>query len=345
MEDFTWWMNKNCKSKLLLTCTKCGFAPLNCTVDKFMRRASGECWCNNQAKWNTLLGMQRLKELLSNSRFSLTTGIQQESLCCNTKLPLRCNICHYEPKECTLRHFKQTLSAACWCNGQAQYASLEGHKRVLNLISKYDMQPTDELCCFDWFVKNVSGEHSTIPVHCVRCGSICKSTTISNIVKRKSAGCDCKWKTEKRVKDWICEHVQSNWNECEVLGQLTLQHQRIKRGSPLKYDIGIQSSNQILLIVEVDGRQHFEQRENFLSTQLNDVEKEIAAVTEGIPMLRVFQPDVWNELFDWKHWFSEMISAAISGKLSVAVHRQPSCSKYTTGAYAERRSETIVAVM
>lgn len=345
MKAFSWWANKNCKSVLPVTCTRCGFSPNNCTIDKFMLRRSAECWCNNQAKWCTAQGVERLHALMSKSRFVFVEAPLAHSLSCDTELSIACSVCHHQPKSCLLRHFKDTLSAACWCNGRAPYASSEGHKRVLKILTQHHMQPSKELICYDWFVKNVNSEHSVIPVQCIRCATICTSTTISNMLKRKSVGCDCKWKTEKRVKDWVHEHVRLRWVGCEVIGQLTLQSKKRKRGSPMKYDIAIQSGNRVLLVIEIDGRQHFEEDARFLQTQLNDVHKEIEAVTAGIPMLRLFQPDVWNDRFDWKLWLTTMIDAAVSRQLTVAVHRQLHCLKYSEGAYAERRIGTVVVVV
>ena len=113
----------------------------------------------------------------------------------------------------------------------------------------------------------------------------------------------------------------------------------------MKYDIAIQTDNRILLVVEVDGRQHFESNKKFEQTQLNDVEKEVAAIDAGVPVLRLFQPDVWNDRFDWKAWLRSQVSLALTKQLIVGVHRQPGCTMYSSDRYVERRVATSVAVV
>lgn len=113
----------------------------------------------------------------------------------------------------------------------------------------------------------------------------------------------------------------------------------------MKYDIAIQTGSRILLVVEVDGRQHFEIHKKFEQTQLNDVEKEVMAVDADVPMLRLFQPDVWNDRFDWKSWLQSKVSLALAEQLIVGVHRQPGCAMYSSDRYLERRVATSVAVV
>lgn len=58
------------------------------------------------------------------------------------------------------------------------------------------------------------------------------------------------------------------------------------------------------LIIECDGRQHFEIVDRFknnitLSQQI-DTYKQNRALVEGYSVLRLYQPDVWNDKIDWK---------------------------------------------
>jgi very-short-patch-repair endonuclease len=57
-------------------------------------------------------------------------------------------------------------------------------------------------------------------------------------------------------------------------------------------------------IIEIDGRQHFEDVIAFKSDAVeirnNDCEKMIQAIEKGHNFLRIYQPDVWNDCLDWK---------------------------------------------
>jgi hypothetical protein len=351
MEDPRWWANKNCKSTLQLRCTVCTFCPDHATVDKFMRRRSAACWCNNQAKWSTDQGVERLKQLIADSRFELRPLVEwntlQLKLCSETKLPLVCAICKYEPPECLLRHFKETHTAACWCNGQALYASAEGHTRVLSVVAAAGLQPSEDLCRLEWYLANVHGEHDTVPVICPDCNSVVTSTSISNLTQRQSAGCDCRWKTQRMIRDWVAEHISRLYPEIDVVFELKAAERIQSKGAGgrMAYDVALQEGPTTILILEIDGRQHFDPMSEWEATQVNDVSKEIAAVEDGTPMLRLSQVDVWRKKFEWQAWLEKMIRLAVSKQLAATVHRQPGCVSYTSGQYVARRRGSVVDVV
>lgn len=351
MEDPCWWTKKNCKSTLQLRCTECGFCPDNATVDKFMQRRSAACWCNNQAKWSTNQGVKRLEQLIANSRFELRPLIEakslQEELCSETKLPLVCTICAYEPPDCLLRHFQSTRTAACWCNGQVSYASAESHDRVLSIVFNAGLQPSEELRNLEWYLSNVHGENDSLPIMCPDCNSVVTSTSISNLIKRQSVGCDCRWKTQRMIRNWVAEHVSRLYPGIDVVFELKAAEkiQSKRAGGRMAYDVALREGLTTLLILEIDGRQHFDPVPAWEATKVNDVSKEIAAIEDGIPMLRLSQTDAWRKKFAWTDWLKKMIRVAIDKKLVASVYRQPGCVSYTVGQYVSRRIGSIVEVV
>lgn len=351
MEDPRWWAKKNCKSTLQLRCSACGFCPDNATVDKFMQRRSAACWCNNQAKWSTDQGAERLKQLIADSRFELRPLVEwntlQPKLCSETKLPLVCSVCKYEPLECLLRHFKDTRTAACWCNGQALYASAQGHARVLSIVSNAGLQPSEDLCRLEWYLANVHGEHDSVPVVCPDCNSVVDSTSICNMAKRQSAGCDCRWKTQCMIRDWVAEHTSRLYPDIDVVSELKAAEriQSKRAGGRMAYDVALQEGPTTILILEIDGRQHFDILPNFEATKVNDLSKEIAAVEDGIPMLRLSQVDVWRKKFGWQAWLEKMIRLAVNKQLAATVHHQPGCVSYTSDQYVARRRGSVVEIV
>jgi hypothetical protein len=351
MEDPRWWARKNCKSTLQLHCSECGFCPDNATVDKFMQRRSAACWCNGQAKWSTTQGVERLQKLIADSRFELHPSVEwstlQPTLVCESKLPIVCTVCEYEPHDCLLRHFKDTRTAACWCNGQASYASAQGHARVLRLIAATALQPSKDLRLLEWYLANVHGENDAVPVACPDCNTVVTSTSISNLVKRQSVGCDCRWKTQRMIRDWVAEHVSRLYPGIGVVFELKAAEriQSKRAGGRMAYDVALQEGTTTVLILEIDGRQHFDPVPEWETTKANDFSKEVAAVEDGIPMLRLCQPDAWRKKFGWQAWLEKMIRLAVSKQLAAAVHRQPGCVSYTSGQYVARRSESVIEVV
>lgn len=351
MLDFKWWSSKNCKSKMPLKCTVCGFFPENATVDKFMQRRSAACWCNNQANWSSTQGIERLNRILESSRFRLLDGTDlqelERNLCSNTKLPLVCSVCDFRPGDCMLRHFKDTRTAACWCNGQASYSSASGHEQVLQAVLTCGLKPSSELESLEWYTANIKGEHDKIPVLCPTCNSISRSTSISNFMRRKSVACDCRWKTQSMVREWLEDHVSALFPTTRVVSELKAPDriQSQAAGGRLAYDIVLQKNNKPILIIEVDGRQHFENNSHWEQTKVNDLHKEVAAIEDGIPMIRLYQPTVWRGKFDWRSWLVPMVARAVLQTLEVIVHRHPNCMAYLSESYVCRRKHTIVEVL
>jgi hypothetical protein len=215
------------------------------------------------------------------------------------------------------------------------------------MILDAGLQPTEDLKRPDWFLANVKNEHDTVPVVCSDCNCIVSSTSISNLMQRQSVGCDCRWKTQRMIRDWVSKHVGNLHPDMNVIFELK-SAQRIQSknaGGRLAYDIALQQDQRIVLIIEIDGRQHFDVFANFEATKVNDLAKEIAAVEDGIPLLRLSQPDVWRKKFAWENWLERMINLASTSRLSTAVYRQPGCISYSALSYVDRRRGTIVEVV
>jgi very-short-patch-repair endonuclease len=72
------------------------------------------------------------------------------------------------------------------------------------------------------------------------------------------------------------------------------------RNSIKRYDFYLPDHK---LIVEVDGPQHFRQVSNWGSPEENlenDLQKMKIALSKGISILRIYQPDIFSDKIDWK---------------------------------------------
>ncbi|AQM73030.1 hypothetical protein B1750_gp049 [Noumeavirus] len=105
----------------------------------------------------------------------------------------------------------------------------------------------------------------------------------------------CKNKTEFKVFKFL----QQEYGEDKVVHQFKAEWCRNpETGKYLPFDLCIGKT-----IIEIDGRQHFEQVAKWTSpeeTQKRDKLKEDLAKENGFDVLRLFQPDVWRDSIEWK---------------------------------------------
>jgi very-short-patch-repair endonuclease len=120
---------------------------------------------------------------------------------------------------------------------------------------------------------------------CLKCSHFYKQTPSD---KTKGQGCpNCKNKTERKVADFLKENDVKFKKEFKI-------------DSNKRYDFCLPDFN---LIIEIDGEQHFRQVRNWKSCEYtieNDIKKMKTAIENDYSILRIYQPDIWEEKIDWK---------------------------------------------
>ena len=106
---------------------------------------------------------------------------------------------------------------------------------------------------------------------------------------------NCKHKTERKLYEYlISQNIQT-------IRQATFYWCKNEQtGKHLPFDFLIEDKR---IIIEVDGRQHFEQVSNWQSpeeTQSRDLLKMKLAQENGYTVIRIFQEDVLYDSYDWK---------------------------------------------
>ena len=117
----------------------------------------------------------------------------------------------------------------------------------------------------------------------------------------------CKNKTEGKVFEFLQEHYE----ECKT--QLRFEWCRYsKTNNIMPFDFGIQDTK---LLIELDGRQHFQQISNWESpevVQAKDIEKICFAIKNGYSIIHIYQDEVWNDKYDWKTILKENMELLIA---------------------------------
>lgn len=135
---------------------------------------------------------------------------------------------------------------------------------------------------------------------CTECGNTF-NITLSNIVQNNTWCNYCKNKTEKIMHKWLKERYpvvyQPKFEWCK--------HDKTNRLLPYDFEI----YNRI--IIEVDGRQHFEQVLNWESYEVikdRDRYKNDCAIKNGKHVIRIYQEDIYNNKNNWNNKLLETIN-------------------------------------
>ena len=134
-------------------------------------------------------------------------------------------------------------------------------------------------------------------------------TVISSRTGKNRNGCsNCKNKTETKVLEFL---EQKYMNDIEFLAKFSW----CININYLPFDFVIKS---LKIIIEVDGRQHFQQVSNWQSPeeiQKNDFYKMKCALEKGYKIIRIFQEDILYERINWKYILEGTIIRIQTGKI------------------------------
>ena len=122
----------------------------------------------------------------------------------------------------------------------------------------------------------------------------------------------CVFKTEKKFKNYLT-------NSKNVLFYIKFIHKcrpvwaNLKKthGTSYEYDFYIEFENDLKIIVEIDGAQHYKQVSNWsgpLHNQIRDYIKEKLATNEEINIIRLKQEDVLSDKNDWQNKFERFVT-------------------------------------
>lgn len=130
------------------------------------------------------------------------------------------------------------------------------------------------------------------------------SSTLGNISGGDNWCPSCRWKTQEKVKQWLVDKYPDYTILSEVFFKWCVWE---PTNGKCKYDFYIR---ELKLLIEIDGRQHFEQIGNWTSpeeTQQRDIFKMLRAKSRGMSMIRIYQEDILYDKIDWKQILTDLI--------------------------------------
>lgn len=122
----------------------------------------------------------------------------------------------------------------------------------------------------------------------------------------------CKNKTERKFKEWFNDFFNY---ELEHLVRFRWKTNDNINFYKLSFDFLIAELD---LLIEIDGRQHFEQVLNWTSYKLVqkvDVYKMKHAIKNNITIIRICQEDIWYDKYDWKSDIKQYIKKYDNSKV------------------------------
>lgn len=204
------------------------------------------------------------------------------------KYLFNCKTCNHE--------FKMSLSCDSWCpycsssklcnNKNCNYCfnkSYASHPKSIYWSDKNKLKPRQVF----------KGSSTKYWFNCDKCKHDFKLSSPNTWCPK------CRYKTELKLLNWFKQQ------QLNIKLQATFDWCKIQRKLP--FDFLLEEYN---LIIELDGKQHFEQVSNWTSpeeTKVRDDFKNISANTNGYSVIRLCQRIVWNDLEDWENQLKDAI--------------------------------------
>ena len=220
--------------------------------------------------------------------------------CTNKKFYFDCNRCHHDVLISInwMTNKKERRDTFCGYCGQTRLCdddicehcfqrSFSSHPRSKNWSKKNKLSPRQV------FQKS----NQKFYFDCDRCGHEFFKT-LSQVANGKWCG-KCKHKTEHLLYNFLLGHFDN------LISQFSPEWFGRRRSDFCLDDIKV--------IIELDGEQHFKQVSNWTApeiTKQNDKMKMELANQHGYSVIRLLQPDVFNDKYDWKTELLEAIQVA-----------------------------------
>ena len=267
--DYSQVEYKNANTAVTIICPIHGAFTQRPSNHLYLGRGCPEC--GGSRKLTTREFIER-SHVVHNYRYSYDRTIYINN---PTNVIITCPV-HGDFEQTPANHLKGKNCARCKHNAPIDTSLFVERSKKIHR-GKYDYSKTV-------YINNSTNVIITCPVH----GDF-EQMPVNHL---KGRGCSlCKYKSEAKLVSFMKEHLPNTEFETQF---------RIDACPNRRYDIFIPEYN---LIIELDGKQHFDQVscwESPQSIQHIDCEKMMFALNEEYSIIRVYQPDVWEDRNDWQ---------------------------------------------
>ena len=143
---------------------------------------------------------------------------------------------------------------------------------------------------------------------CLTCKVVVTTTRINDIHQGQSIGCTCRNKTETKFYNWlndvcivILKRDLSSLANVIVTPQACGPYVNESR-FPTHYDVELTFDDGFKVRMEIDGEQHFDKKSRIFRMEgchRDKAKEEHSIRVDKVPMIRVLQPDVWDDKNAW----------------------------------------------
>lgn len=232
---------------------------------------------------------------------------------------------------------KNNTRPSCLCTGNASWKSEQGYDAFLDLLeNNHKLKGVIADFDADWWLNNVQNHKSTVPFKCTLCG-VEKEVAITSIQQGNGMGCSCNRSADLFKGELEKLLVDSNICQEWVIGK------NVQSGRNLLVDFvaKLPDSSGPWVLFELDGPKHFtgvRDGRHCAATAERDFNKEILAGERGIPLIRIYQAWVWEDIQGWREYLKNAIEFVVANPGGRII--TPDIPEYTSsGLYAARHSD------
>jgi very-short-patch-repair endonuclease/ribosomal protein L31 len=299
---------KNSEKKFWFYCKDCNHEfngmVSSITNDKYCPYCNNQYLCKNDScKFCFKKSCASNNNMLNRWSHLNVTSPRELFLHSRNKITLNCLICKHENQTSPMNYSKHDGFCAYCANKKlcdkedcvvCFNKSFASHPRIESFSPKNNINPR----------MIFKGSATKFIFSCNVCNMEYKSVMYSILAGQ---GCPfCKNKTESKILSFLKE------NYSDLQSQVRFDWCRFSKTNSIMPVDFVLCNNKI--IIELDGKQHFNQVKNWESPEIiqeRDIEKIYNCINKSHSIIRIYQPDVWKDVCNWKEVLKNEIKILI----------------------------------
>jgi hypothetical protein len=327
-----WWEAniKDSNSRPNVRCKVCHHICTSTINSVVNSRKDFGCFCNNSVPWTGEVGRLRFIQVATDRKLTIDlTKITEKwwkrhITGSNSNILAHCLECGHLTSS-TIATIMVGKNPGCWCNGAVPWKIKHGWERMLRIIDELGLDGS--IMTWLWWEQHITGCYSKLLIKCKECLMITDTTSIDALYNGSGIRCLCRWKTQKKLHDWL-----------QTVGNVDIEAGTCinpETGYRLPVDFFVTTSD-LQFGVELDGSQHFGwnhfAREFSALAAEHDLFKEEWMLNQGRSVIRLYQPDVLHDTARWQEFIQDSIDKI--RKTTEAKVYTPDIPQYRSGLYA-----------